>query len=111
MIKTTKETFKKDQENLIVNRRNGGGYNVSNLRTLKMYVVIRTDGKVTCTCPDHIHRNRTCKHMIAVKEAYLAQQEARAIQKANQERTRLLVETIRGNGGDAGYWERQMLAA
>ncbi len=110
MIKTTKETFQRDQENLIVTKRQDNGYNVTNLRTFKMYAVTKTGSAIHCTCPDHIYRNRICKHMRAVREAWTAQQEARAIQKANQERTRMIIETVKKNGGDAGHWEKKIAA-
>lgn len=35
------------------------------------YHVIHTNGSMTCTCPDHVHREGICKHMKAVKLYWL----------------------------------------
>lgn len=65
-----KETYNKDKENMIIVKTEEG-YNVTNLRTLKMYQVTN-NGKYECTCPDYKYRrgehNQGCKHIFAVKE-------------------------------------------
>lgn len=62
-----KEKYNQDKANFII-VKTADGYNVTNLRTFKMYKVSGN----TCTCPDFKYRrsenNQGCKHIAAVKE-------------------------------------------
>ncbi|MEW6215895.1 MAG: SWIM zinc finger family protein [Nitrospirota bacterium] len=73
------ENFKKDKENFLITKLRGGGYGVMNMETLKGYHVMKTNGIVTCDCPDYKYRGSKkgfhCKHMIAVWENWKKQQE------------------------------------
>lgn len=107
-----RKNYEKEKNNLLVCKvTDGNGYFVTNLKNFKIYRVMKDEtGKVSCTCPDHIYRGTVCKHMVAVKEAYIARQEAIAIEKANRERTRLIIETIEANGGNAEGWKKRLQA-
>ncbi len=107
-----RKNYEKEKNNLLVcKNQNGNGYYVTNLKNFKIYRVTKDEtGKVSCTCPDHIHRGTVCKHQIAVKEAYIARQEAIAIEKANRERTELIIKTVEANGKDASSWKKRLQA-
>lgn len=65
------EKYNQDKANFII-VKTADGYNVSNMRTLKMYLVSGN----TCTCPDYKYRradnDQGCKHIAAVKELEMA---------------------------------------
>ncbi len=65
------ESYQRDKENFII-IRTGTGFNVTNLRTHKLYKVRDNNGQTDCECPDFIYRckdkNEACKHIIAVKK-------------------------------------------
>jgi len=71
VIAKVKESYEKDKENFIIVKTETG-YNVTNMRSFKMYTVTNIDGKVECNCPDYIHRrkelNQCCKHLYAVRK-------------------------------------------
>lgn len=64
-----KENYNKDKANFIL-VKTSTGYNVTNMRTFKMYEVTKNNGKFSCTCPDFIYRrsdkDQGCKHCQAV---------------------------------------------
>ena len=65
------ESYQRDRENFII-IKTGDGFNVTNLRTMKLYRVQEDNRQSTCDCPDFIYRGKdrkeACKHMIAVKK-------------------------------------------
>lgn len=65
---TAERTLEKDRDNLITSKV-AGGWNVTNLRTMKMYEVLREKGSFTCTCPAYCRNPKEdCKHILFVKE-------------------------------------------
>lgn len=62
-----KETYNQDKANFVIVKTTDG-YNVTNMRTFKMYQVSGN----ACTCPDYKYRrsdkDQGCKHIAAVKE-------------------------------------------
>lgn len=65
------ESYQRDRENFII-IRTGDGFNVTNLRTMKLYKVLDSNGQAECDCPDWLYRCKdkaeVCKHIIAVKK-------------------------------------------
>jgi len=44
-------------------------YTVKSQTTKTVYAVVCTGDKWSCTCPDHVYREITCKHIHAVQSA------------------------------------------
>lgn len=63
------ETYYKDRDNFIIIRTKEG-YNITNLRTNKLYRITKTSGQIECSCPDWVNRgkvkNEACKHIFAL---------------------------------------------
>ncbi len=65
---TAERTLEKDRDNLITSKV-AGGWNVTNLRTMKMYEVQREKGSFSCSCPAYCRNSKEdCKHILFVKE-------------------------------------------
>jgi hypothetical protein len=65
------ESYERDRDNFVI-IKTCKGFNVTNLRTHKLYKVTESNGQTNCNCPDFLYRGKdkgeACKHLIAVKK-------------------------------------------